>query len=296
MDPEQHARRKLSADALDLLDERLPPSELRTVLLGVARSRAAASSPADVLRRWRQDRFVRPATTDPRRLAAVEARVWALLPDVFAGVELSPVAPLGTVSTVTGTSQDRVVTTTRLTEVVSDTTNVLAVEAAARRMDGADEVHLAACQRQLRGQDFGAGSSSHFRLLCLVSSARRPTADLLTLHLSAWIAVLGGFVPAARPQLRVTLFGDAALAERWHDTVLPALPAGAVDVREDPERSQGRDYYTGVSFKLVATDPLGAEVELGDGGATGWTARLLGDAKERCLVSCIATERLAGLS
>jgi hypothetical protein len=33
-------------------------------------------------------------------------------------------------------------------------------------------------------------------------------------------------------------------------------------------------------------------LDLGDGGLTDWTARLTGDAKERCLVSCLATERL----
>ncbi|HEV2371616.1 MAG TPA: hypothetical protein VGS19_05535 [Streptosporangiaceae bacterium] len=34
------------------------------------------------------------------------------------------------------------------------------------------------------------------------------------------------------------------------------------------------------------------ETELGDGGLTNWTAQLTHNAKERCLVSCIATERL----
>ena len=194
--------------------------------------------------------------------------------------------------------RDRVVTTTRLTEVVSDSTNALAVEAAVRRRAGADVVHLAACQRQLRAQDFGPGASSHFRLLCLVSSARdrggrRTDADLLALHLSTWSSVLSALVPRAR--LQVTLFDDPVLAERWRDTVLPALP-GAVPVIEDPARAQGRGYYRGVSFTLMAMDPDGADVELGDGGATRWTARLLGDAKERCLVSCVATERLATLT
>ncbi len=33
-------------------------------------------------------------------------------------------------------------------------------------------------------------------------------------------------------------------------------------------------------------------VEIGDGGFTTWTTWLMGNAKERCLVSCIATERL----
>jgi hypothetical protein len=38
------------------------------------------------------------------------------------------------------------------------------------------------------------------------------------------------------------------------------------------------------------------EAELGDGGLTTWTAQLMHDAKERCLVSCIATERLTALA
>jgi len=37
------------------------------------------------------------------------------------------------------------------------------------------------------------------------------------------------------------------------------------------------------------------EVEIGDGGFVGWTAELIPDAKERCLISCVAPERLAGL-
>jgi hypothetical protein len=38
------------------------------------------------------------------------------------------------------------------------------------------------------------------------------------------------------------------------------------------------------------------EVDLGDGGTTDWTAQLLGDAKERCVTSCVATERLLTLA
>lgn len=72
MDAETRARRTLPADAADLLDVGLPASDLRTVLLGVARARASAVTPAEVLRRWTQDRFVRPAPSDPRAVAAVE--------------------------------------------------------------------------------------------------------------------------------------------------------------------------------------------------------------------------------
>jgi hypothetical protein len=37
-------------------------------------------------------------------------------------------------------------------------------------------------------------------------------------------------------------------------------------------------------------------VEIGDGGFTNWTAQLTADAKERCLISCVATERLTQLA
>jgi hypothetical protein len=48
---------------------------------------------------------------------------------------LSPVTPLGTCGVVGPVSQNRVVSTVRGTEVVSDSTNALAVEAATRRRD-----------------------------------------------------------------------------------------------------------------------------------------------------------------
>jgi hypothetical protein len=57
-----------------------------------------------------------------------------------------------------------------------------------------------------------------------------------------------------------------------------------------PERSKGSGYYAGTAIGIACGDD-----ELGDGGFTRWTADLLGDAKERCLVSCISTERLAAI-
>jgi hypothetical protein len=37
-------------------------------------------------------------------------------------------------------------------------------------------------------------------------------------------------------------------------------------------------------------------VEIGDGGLTDWTAQLAADAKERCLISCVSTERWLALT
>jgi hypothetical protein len=141
----------------------LSATDLQTLLLSVARIRAARVKPADVLRRWREDRFVRPAACDPRAVAAVEARMWRLLPDEIEGVELSPVAPMGTSSAVAPVSQNRVVTTMRSVEVLSDSTNALAVEAADRRLrqgtlSGLLSVHRAARRHRARRVVTGGGA------------------------------------------------------------------------------------------------------------------------------------------
>lgn len=284
----------------EALTRDLPPTDLRTLLLAVARDRASQVTPADVMRRWQQDRFVRPAAADPRRVAAVEARLWQLLPEEFTGIELSPVAPLGTCTAVAPLSQNRVVSTVRSTEVVSDSTNALAVEAAVRRRGQAkdDRVDLAASHRQLRAQVFGPGAAAHFRLFALVSSARasgsgHTEASLLTRHLAYWLNVLESLLAHRRPRIELSVFGGQVLAERLADTIRPGLGKHASFLIEDPGRTRGRGYYTGLALRITEEQ---SGTELGDGGFTSWTAQLTQDAKERCLVSCIATERLTAAS
>ncbi len=258
----------------------LSPTDLQSVLMDLAGERASRVRAADLVRRWKANRFVRPASADPRALNEVEALLWRLLPDEVGRVELSPVGPLGVASVVGPVSQNRVVSTVRTSEVVSDPTNVLALEAAARRKGHDHAVHLATSHRVLRAQDFGAGWSSHFRLFALVSSARdagssRTEIGLLRFHLEYWGRVLAGRAYG----LEFTVFDDPVLAERLRAAGLPAV--------EDPARQRGRGYYTGAALRITVD---GGEV--GDGGFTTWTAQFLNDAKERCLISCLATERL----
>ena len=93
----------------------------------------AGARPAQILERYQSDRFVRPSSVAPEALDAIIASAIAALPHGFERLELSPVCPLGTSSVLGGISQDRVVATARGTEVVSDPTNVLALECAVRR-------------------------------------------------------------------------------------------------------------------------------------------------------------------
>ncbi|XVX19587.1 hypothetical protein ACQP1U_14940 [Actinomycetota bacterium] len=213
-------------------------------------------------------------------------------------MELSPVVPLGTSSALGGVSQDRVLATVRRSEVVSDSTTALAIEAAVRRRQGAasEGVHLAACHRQLRAQDFGPGRSAHFRLFTLVSSAPvqgsgTQEVRLLTQHIRCWFEVLRAILPETRIRIEVTAW-DPVLRERVLASVLPVFESVRVAVVEDPERERGKGYYTLGALPIVA-ETVDGEVELGDGGFTDWTARLTHNNKEVCFTSCLATERLA---
>lgn len=299
--PSERLWRQLGAAPRAAFEHDLSQADLQTLLLDVTRRRAADVTPASLMRRWRQDRYVEPAASDPRKVWQAEAALWDLLPGQFAGVALSPVTPLGTCAALGPVSQNRVISTIRGTEVVSDPTNVLALEAALRRRtarEATDPVHLAACQAVLRAQPFEApGAFQHFRLFALVSSARdrgsaATEAGMLTAHLRFWIAALAALVPRSRATVGYTVFGFPPLAQRMNDTVLPALgPAtGNVTIEEDPDRQHGRGYYQRGAIKIHADGQ-----EIGDGGFTDWTARLNNDAKERCFTSCVSTERLAAL-
>jgi hypothetical protein len=118
---------------LDALTERLSPSELTSLMLEVYRRQAQKRTPAQVLADYEQDRFVCPSRVDVRRLLEWERVALSSLPDGFEPVKLAPVCPLGTSSVVAGVDQNWAVATSRNSEVVSDATNVLALEVASRR-------------------------------------------------------------------------------------------------------------------------------------------------------------------
>jgi hypothetical protein len=235
-------------------------------------------------------------------LSRLEAELWLRLPAQFVGLELSPVAPFAACAAVATVDQNRVLTTTRSTEVVADPTVGLAVEAADRRRNGAEgAVHLGACHRVLRTQQFPPPYQQHFRLFALVSSAPdvgsgRTEATMLLEHLRYYAETLGELFPADGVEITVSAFAHSAAAERLGDTVIPGLDPlpDNVTVAVDPNRTRGRGYYQGIALRIDALH--GDErIEIGDGGITDWTARLIPNAKERCLTSCIATERLASL-
>jgi hypothetical protein len=162
----------LPPGAYDMLADGLPASRLWSLLLEVAEARAAGRRPSDLAVQWDRDRFVRPAIVDQRSLLEVDRHLLAAA-DAFEAIELSPVAPLGVCSIMGPVSQNKVLSALRGTEIVSDPTNVMALECARRlRSDPATVVRLVTSHRCVRAQEIPKrpGHTAHFRIFCLVSA------------------------------------------------------------------------------------------------------------------------------
>ena len=295
-----------------LLAERLAPTDLQSLLLAVARRRAGRTRPVELLQRYERDRFVQPGAVDSATLLALEHAAQQHLPAGFEVLALSPVCPLGSVAALTAVAQNSVLATTRGTEVVSDPTNVLALECALRRRGllaarrgSRQRVRLAATHRALRAQVWDDPAfSQHFALLGLCTAGRDEGAfgfegEALVEHLRFYARLLGGLAGRGLEPgtLRVDLTPiDGAREEVLVRAVIEPLAAEFPDAKFalDLERERALGYYREACLRITIQTTSGEVLELADGGLTDWTQQLLGNRKERLLISGIGLERLAG--
>ena len=290
-----------------LLAERLAPTDLQSLLLEVYRARSRQRSPADVLADYQSNRFVRPSKASPICLLEWEQIAFAQLPPEFQSLELSPVCPLGTSSVLASLDQNWVVSTARNTEVVSDSTNVLALEAALQRREllnarpgSTKTVHLAASHRLLRGQRYEEPTLvPHFSLFGLCSAGRdrgglRFELEALGIHIRFYLGVMRAFLGAGTPlRLTVTPFSARARRAQLETGLLaPIRAALGIPCEFDEDRTSGRKYYRDLAYHIYATTPNGLELNLCDGGSVDWTQKLLSDRKERLVIGGLGNERL----
>lgn len=268
------------------------PSESRPALMDLARRQAAARGPRDLVAQWARDPSVAPGEVDQRLLLALDVRAFDAA-DGYEALQLSPVAPLGVNSVVAPTSQDRTLTTTRGTEVVSDPTNVLALEAARRlSLDPDTDVRLCTSHQTLRMQPPGAGAgrSQHFRLFSLTDSGRGLPDDgfevgAVMRQLVVFDRIFdacesaGSAFPDRRAIIRVSperrVLGDRI------EAALGRTLAHVATSRETLDSS----YYGGLRVGFGARGRSGEFHEIADLGAFDWVARLTGDARQRFIAS-----------
>ena len=279
---------------------RTAPSNRRRELLEVARSDAAKRRPKDVLAQWVDDPTVRPSPIDLRTTVAYDALALDSAPE-YEALLLSPVAPLGVTSVLAPTSQDRVLSTTRGTEVVSDATNVLALECALRlRRDPHAHVRLSAIHQLLRMQpaSSGPGRTQHFRLMMLADAGRGHAGDgfeiaAVTSQLDAYRRLLDVVAQAhdlawEKPTVIIRSNEELpAIGERLHSTLTQAFPD--VATRLEPLTSS---YYGGLRLGYGLHDRSGTLHEVVDLGAFDWVAQLTSNRRHRFIASAIGLQLL----
>jgi hypothetical protein len=280
------------------LSRGLGGSQLWSLLLGVLDERAARRTTSQLLRQWETDRFVKPSYIDQRTAMELDTHLLAAAAG-FESLELSPLAPLGTCSLIAVTSQNRTVSTIRGTEVVSDPTNVLALECARRlRKEPNSIVHLVTSHRCVRAQQFPQrpGFAAHFRIFCLASAGhervdRNFTVESLARHVRTHWAALDRLEPHgyAFSTRRVRLLATAenrSLAER----IEQALSGIALTLEE-----LEHPYYAGLRFMVDVRTPEGAEVPLIDGGVFNWLHALAANRKLTFIASGMGSQLAAYL-
>ncbi len=229
-------------ELIDVLVERLAPTDLQSLLLESYRRRVVAVKPSQLLERYEH---------------------------AYTPVELSPVCPLGTNAAVATVDQNNVVTTIRNTEVVADATNVLALECASRRRRllradprNRERVRLCTSHRVVRGQAYSIpGALPHFRLLGLCVAGRDEgsfqfeTTSLVE-QIAFYLRLLREATHLGYPvhgmRVAITDLEQGRREQALNVQVLEPLATNYPGVRceLDPDRETGRGYYVGVCFVI----------------------------------------------
>ncbi|GAB3251704.1 hypothetical protein GCM10027347_10300 [Larkinella harenae] len=288
-----------------ILSDELTPSELNSLLLEVFDRQTQRLSPADLLRHYQKNRFVKPADTDLMSLRALETQLLHIFQTFqFTPVELSPVAPLGSCSVVAPADQKKVLSALRGTEVLADATNALALHCADLKKTGcwkpaqpADLLRFSAIQRHVRTPQIAvAGHSQHFKIGCLVSSGRDTggfqfECQSLAEHLAVMTAILRDSLQINT--LRFKLIQRGSDSGRLLQQVGPYLTQLRTDwhLETEPAPGKANSYYKGLQYKALIT-VKDQEVEIADGGFVDWTQQLLQNQKERFLISGLGIEWL----
>jgi hypothetical protein len=202
-------------------------------------------------------------------------------------------------STIALTTQNRVVSTTRGTEVVSDPTNVLALESARRlRKDPSLIVRLATSLRCVRAQELPKrpGFAAHFRIFCMTTAGHEVkdqafVVDALIGHIRTHLRALTlieahGYEFPDRVVKLLANPARAALARR----IAAALPDVAVT-----HELLTHEYYDGLRFMISAGARSGEAIPLIDGGAFNWLTKLASNRKLVFVASAIGSQLAAYL-
>lgn len=300
-------RRLGAPDLFEKLAEQISGSELNSLLLEILCQKTNQISPADLLRSYEENRFVKPVAYDWIPFLEWELELLRFAKDEdFQPLELSPVSPLGSCSVLATVHQHKVLSALRGTEVTADATNVLALESSLRRRallkknaKSPERVRLCTTHRHTRTQVFDfPGFTPHFKIFCLTTAGRDEgdfmfEKESLIEHLRFYKRLLDEKLGIEKSQIRLVMKDlrqakeENALFETLQQSVLEAFPEMSCTIQKIEEAN----YYQGLQFKIMLT--IGdREFDIADGGFVDWTQQLLHNRKERLFISGLGTELL----
>ena len=287
-------------DLLRLLSEQLSGTELNSLLLEVFDQMTSKQSPAQLLKQYQLNRFVKPADLPVLELKQIEIDMLKIFQNcLFEPIELSPVAALGTCSIVAPANQKKILSALRGTEVLADATNAIALHISDLKKQklwppktGVEKLRLGTIQRHVRTQSVNAkGFTPHFKIGCLVTSGIDTgnygfEKEALAEHVVAMKMIFSGFYKVDQLNFRLICRGgypdSIRLAMEVKKFIQQHNPDTAIDVIETPEKEIG--YYKGIQYK-VDIKWRDKTFEIGDGGFVDWTQKLLQNKKERLLIT-----------
>lgn len=288
-------------DLLSKLVNQLSGSELNTLLLKVFSEKAKAYSPSELLNRYQENRFVHPAKVDVLKLKQLELDILKIaFENNVPPIQLSPVAPLGTASIVGEVDQNNVISSLRGTEVVSDATNLIALHISeliqSKNYSRVEPIRFCTTHRHTRAQFFGnaPGMLPHFHLFCNVTAGVDKGSYSFEKE-AFWEHVI------LYQNIFNTIFAseiEIIFSERGGYKDCSGLISRVMDYGEQNNISvsigepfKENQYYKGFQF-TIKTVINGVVYFIGDGGFVDWTQKIIGNKKERLLISAIGLDRL----
>jgi hypothetical protein len=302
-------KRDYGEELFEVLSSEMSSPDLQSLLLEVYRQRVADSSPRQLAKQFKENRFVQPSSIDPRLFLKLDELAFFLSSD-YEAIELSPLSPLGCNAIIAPVDQNNAISTIRNTEVCSDSTNMLALIAAQRRAGmlrknakSSETVKLSASHRVVRGQLFqGEASVPHFRLFSFVTAGRdtgsfsfqtKALAEHIEFYLQYLQALTKFDICLRNIIVNITDFSGTKEALLESDVLVPLMGKYEnIKIQFDPDREQGNGYYEIVGFQIFAQHKDESNLLLIDGGFTNWTQQVLNNNKERLLISGMGVERI----
>jgi hypothetical protein len=286
----------------DLLEQlkSLPGTDLNSLLLEVFRQRTAEYSPSRLLQHYQRSRLVKPADLPVLALKQMEVDVLKMFDEhFFEPIELSPVAVLGSCSTVAPADQNKVLSALRGTEVLADATNAMALHVSDLKKTKAwmprtpdEKIRFSTIQRHVRTQSVTVnGFTPHFKIGCLVTSGLDTGNFLfekqsLLEHMRVMKRLFENYYRVEVTRFRLVCrngYPDAFLLANEIKAYVQQVDSGIkLEVVRHPDKEN--EYYKGIQYK-VDINVNGRSFEIADGGFVDWTQQLLQNKKERFLIT-----------